>query len=161
MIWSPIVRTAPLFGLALLLVAAGAEAQEASARGQDDPLMQGRLIERFLDMATTQLNLTVEQREGLNRVLREAAERRSALGRGQRELQGAIQHALADPATPEEQFAQLSQRMLELQREGHQLQVWQRERLAEILTPRQVLRFMLLQEHLVRRIEEMRENRQQ
>ena len=79
MIWSPIVRTAPLFGLALVLVAAGAEAQEASARRQDDPLMhQGRLIERFLDMATTQLDLTVEQREGLNRVLREAAERRSA-----------------------------------------------------------------------------------
>ncbi len=161
MIWSPIVRTAPLFGLALLLVAVGAEAQEASARRQDDPLMQGRLIERFLDMATTQLDLTVEQREGLNRVLREAAERRSALGRGQRELQGAIQSALADPATQEEQFAQFSQRMLELQREGLQLQVWQRERLLEILNPRQVLRFMLLQEHLVRRIEEMRENRQQ
>ena len=89
------------------------------------------------------------------------AERRSALGRGQRELQGAIQSALADPATQEEQFAQFSQRMLELQREGLQLQVWQRERLLEILNPRQVLRFMLLQEHLVRRIEEMRENRQQ
>ena len=89
-------------------------------------------------------------------VLQEASERRRGLGRRQMQLRRDISQALADPTTEASEFTRLAERFLTLQHEGLEIQEWQRDRVLEVLTPRQTLRFMLLQERLARRIQEMR-----
>ncbi len=142
---------------AVLSASAGLAQGGRGAGGRD----QEDLIDRFLNLATSELNLTVEQRSSLGAILQEVAEQRRELGRGQMELQRDIQAALTDPATEEGTFAALANRRFEIQRQGIALQERQRERVAEVLTARQTLRFILMQERLARRIEAMRREEQQ
>lgn len=158
MMGSPIRLAIALCSFAVLLGASTASAQGNPPRGGvgQQEVDQERLIERFLDLATTELNLSAEQRDQLGVVLQEASERRRGLGRRQMQLRRDISQALADPTTEASEFTRLAERFLTLQHEGLEIQEWQRDRVLEVLTPRQTLRFMLLQERLARRIQEMR-----
>lgn len=133
-----------------------ADRPEIAGPGQE---AQERLMERLLDHATAELNLSVEQRDQLERVLRETVERRGELAGRQRELGREIQRALTDPSTDDDGFRRLVDESLALRREGVELLDWQQQRLAEFLTWRQALRFMLMQDRLAQRIEEMRRDR--
>ncbi len=158
MMGSPIRLAIALCSFAVVLGASTASAQGNPPRGGagQQEVDRERLIERFLDLATTELNLSAEQRDQLGVVLREASERRRGLGRRQMQLRRDISQALADPTTEASEFTRLAERFLTLQHEGLEIQEWQRDRVLEVLTPRQTLRFMLLQERLARRIQEMR-----
>lgn len=162
MMGSPIRLAIALCSFAVLLGASTASAQGNPPRGGagqgagQQEVDQERLMERFLDLATTELNLSAEQRDQLGVVLQEASERRRGLGRRQMQLRRDISQALADPTTEASEFTRLAERFLTLQHEGLEIQEWQRDRVLEVLTPRQTLRFMLLQERLARRIQEMR-----
>lgn len=144
-----------LSSLLTLGVTSGATAQER----ESGEAGEGRLLRMFLDHATIELDLTGEQRDGLARVLRETFARRARLAREGRELQRGIRAALSDPSTADEDFQRLSQAGLDLKRRELELLAWQRQRVGEVLAPRQTLRFLLMQEQLARRIEAMRRDR--
>ena len=153
------VRWFATFACLLTLVAvptADGLGQEREVDGTDQRMQEGRLVERFLDLATVELNLSVAQREALGGIMEETSQRRRDLGRAQVQLRRDIQRALSDPATESETFARLIERRFELQARGLELQRWQRERIGQALTPRQTLRFMLMQERLAQRVEAMR-----
>jgi hypothetical protein len=113
----------------------------------------------FLDQATIELNLSEEQHSGLEIVLQETMERRAELARGQSQLRREIMDVLSEPSTGADEFRRLADASLALKRQEVELLEWQQERLLDVLTPRQSLRFMLLQERLAQRIEAMRRNR--
>ncbi len=132
--------------------------QEGSPLGE--PLQQAeRLIEMFLDHATAELNLSMEQRAGLQGVLGETMARRGELARSQFQLRRQIGEALSNPTTGDDVFGRLAEASLALKRREVELMHWQQQRLTDVLTPRQSLRFMLLQERLAQRIEAMRRER--
>ena len=87
--------------------------------------------------------------------------RRADLARRQTALARDIQDALSDPSTADAAFRDLVDRNMALRREGVELLQWQQGRLAGFLTSRQSLRFMLMQDRLAQRIEEMRRARRQ
>lgn len=149
---------APFVCLLALLIGPAPEglAQDREGEATNQRMQEGRLVERFLDLATMELNLSVEQREALVRIMEETSQRRRDLGRAETQLRRDIQRALSDPATQSETFARLIERRFELQARGLELQRWQQERIAQALTPRQTLRFMLMQERLAQRVEAMR-----
>ncbi len=150
----------PMLLLWLCLAASSARAQLPDEERPGEPLQQAeRLIQMFLDHATTELNLTVEQRAGLEVALRETMARRGELSRGQFQLRRQIGEALANPASGDDEFRRLSEASLALKRQEVELLHWQQQRLTQVLTPRQSLRFMLLQERLAQRIEAMRRER--
>lgn len=120
---------------------------------------QERLIEIFLDHATAELNLTLEQRTQLGVVLSETMDRRAELARTQFQLHREIREALSNPATEDDQFRRLTDAILAVKRQEVDLLDWQEGRLLEVLTPRQTLRFMMLQQQLAQRIEEMRKKK--
>jgi len=119
-------------------------------RGQERSAQPGqeRVIEMFLDHATAELSLTVEQRAGLDRVLRETMGRRAELGGAQAQVRRQVREALSDPATGDDEFRRLAGAILDVRRQEIELLDWQEDRLFEVLTPRQTLRFMLLQQQL-------------
>lgn len=152
---------------ALPLMLALAFASTASAQNAGEPAAdrelpqqaQERLIEVFLDQATIELNLTEDQRSGLEVVLRETMERRAELARSQSQLRREITDALSDPSTGDDEFQQLADASVALKQQEVELLRWQQRRLLDVLAPRQSLRFMLLQERLAQRIEAVRRNR--
>jgi hypothetical protein len=115
-----------------------------------------QLVQAFVDQATIELGLTSEQRSGLEDVLDETLERRYDLGRRQLELQRRIREALADPQRDDAEIRRLADSVLVLKRQEVELLSWQQRRLDAILSPRQALRFLLMQERLAQRIEELR-----
>jgi Spy/CpxP family protein refolding chaperone len=133
----------------------------AEPQGQEHSAQQGqeRVIEMFLDHATAELDLTVEQRAGLDRIMRETMGRRAELARSQAQVRRQVRDALSDPATVDQEFRRLVGAMLDARRQEIELLDWQEGRLFEVLTPRQTLRFMLLQQQLAQRIEDMRKAR--
>lgn len=129
--------------------AAPALAQEAGAR----------LKARFLDHVTTELDLDREQREALEEIFDRTIERRRQLARDGLALRGRIRDALSRPTTPDETFRELTEALIQQRiREAESLS-WQREELARILTPRQTLRFILMQQRVARRVENALRNR--
>ncbi len=150
----------PMLLLWLCLVASPARAQIPDEEGPGEtPQQAERLIQMFLDHATAELNLTVEQRAGLEVALRETMARRVELSRDQFQLRRRIGETLANPASGDDDFRRLSEASLALKRREVELLHWQQQRLTQVLTPRQALRFMLLQERLAQRIEAMRRER--
>ena len=113
----------------------------------------------FLDQATIELNLTEDQRSGLEVVLRETMERRAELARSQSQLRREITDGLSDPSTGGDEFRRLADASVALKQQEVELLRWQQGRLLDVLTPRQSLRFMQLQERLAQRIEAVRRNR--
>jgi len=157
-----LARSAALLTLFTAVTVSLASAQNPGpppAREQEQR-EQSRLLEMFLDQATIELDLSAEQRQGLQRALRETFVRRARLAREGRELQRSIREALADPSSDDAVFERLSEASLDLKRRELDLLDWQRGRLAEVLTARQTLRFMLMQEQLARRIQAMRRDRE-
>lgn len=155
-------RVSVLILASALAGVAPAFSQTAADRaGREGRPQQGqeRLIETFLDHATTELNLDVEQRSGLEQVLRETMDRRGELARSQAQLRREIREALSDPATADEDFRRLAGAILDVRRQEVELLDWQEGRLLEVLTPRQTLRFMLIQQQLAQRIDDVRKNR--
>ena len=156
-------KTATIFALVLAVSGPSMVLAQSVAepRGQGRSAQQGqeRVIEMFLDHATAELNLTVEQRAGLDQVLRETMGRRTELARAQTDVRRQVRDALSDPATVDEEFRRLAGTILDVRRQEIELLDWQEGRLLEVLTPRQTLRFMLLQQQLAQRVEEMRKER--
>ncbi len=156
-------RTTMILALALALAGPPPVLSQTTGqpRGQERsaPPGQERVIDMFLDHATAELNLTVEQRAGLDRVLRETMGRRAELGAAQAQVRRQVREALSDPATGDDEFRRLAGAILDVRRQEIELLDWQEDRLFEVLTPRQTLRFMLLQQQLAQRVEEMRRER--
>lgn len=150
-------------GIVLALLASAAASPVRAQQPDRPPPAQereGRVMQMFLDHATMELDLSVEQRETLGRILRETFQRRARLAEEGRQLQRRTRQALSDPATEGAAFERLGQATLALKQRELELLEWQRGRLLESLTPRQTLRFMLMQERLARRIETMRRDRE-
>lgn len=157
---SRFVRVAAL--ALMLAVARGSAVSAQQGEAAPDASPQGaqqRLIEMFLDHATLELNLTEEQRGGLEDVLRETMDRRAELSRNQVRLRREITDALSDPATSAAEFQRLADASLALKAREVELLEWQQARLLDVLTPRQSLRFQIMQERLAQRVAEMRRRR--
>ena len=167
---SPIFwASAALWLTALAAVAPAAPAAPAAAQqnrqrrvspGQTREV-QARLTRRFLDHATSELNLSVKQRGDLESVLQETMKRRRGLAERQFRLRREIREALSDPSTGDGEFRRLAEEATATRRRELELLEWQNERLAEVLTPRQALRFVIMQERLARQVQNMRRGRGQ
>ncbi len=167
---SPIFwASAALWLTALATVAPAAPAAPAAAQqnrqrrvspGQTREV-QARLTRRFLDHATSELNLSVEQRDGLESVLQETMKRRRGLAERQFRLRREIREAFSDPSTGDGEFRRLAEEATATRRRELELLEWQNERLAQVLTPRQALRFVMMQERLAQQVRNMRRSRGQ
>lgn len=158
--WRSKTAAACMLALALAGPPPAHSQSSAQARGQDSaPQGQERVIKMFLDHATAELDLTVEQRAGVERVLRETMTRRAELARSQARLRREVREALSDPSTADQEFQRLAGGILEVRRREIDLLEWQEGRLLEVITPRKTLRFMLLQQELAQRVEAMRRER--
>jgi Spy/CpxP family protein refolding chaperone len=116
-----------------------------------------RLRQRFMDVATEQLDLSERQRAEVGRIFDGTMERRMELVRDQTELQRRIMAALRDPATQDADFRRLVERITELKRREVELLEWQQSQLSRVLEPRQTLRFLLLQQRVAERIQRARQ----
>lgn len=160
----PIFWASAALWMAVLATVAPAAAQQRPQRrvspGQTQEA-QARLTRRFLDHATSELNLSVEQRGGLESVLQETMKRRRELAERQFRLRRQIREALSDPSTEDGEFRRLAEEATAIKRQELELLEWQNGRLAEVLTPRQALRFSIMQERLARQVQSMRRGRRQ
>lgn len=155
-------KTAAICTLVLALAAPPPASSQSAAQPRDQdsaPQGQERVVEMFLDHATAELDLTVEQRAGLERVLRETMTRRTELAQSQARLRRDVREALSDPATADQEFRRLAGGILDVRRQEIDLLEWQEGRLLEVMPPRKTLRFMLLQQELAQRVEAMRRDR--
>ena len=135
---------APL-ALALALVLAGPASGSAQGGERDRrERLEEEVRGRFLDMATTRLELTASQKERLATVLEEGAAARRGLMRESMTLRRRLIQAAGDPATPADTFEDLLRRMDALAQREHGLQQREQERLAEFLTPRQRALYVMM-----------------
>lgn len=145
--------------LALLLPVAGpVDAQQRRPQQRPGRMeMEAQVRERFQRMVFRELGLTEEQGEAMAAVVAEFQEPRQELNRRQRALEqrmsgtGALLSESEARSVLEELVAVREQEVRILREE--------QDRLLEILTPPQLVRFYTLREQFAARIRQMRSNR--
>jgi Spy/CpxP family protein refolding chaperone len=119
--------------------------------------MEAQIRERFQQMVWRELGLTEEQGEAMNGVVEEFQVPRRELSQRQRVLQrrmsgtGALLSESEARSVLEELVSVREAEVVLLRRE--------QERLLEILTPPQLVRFYMLRDQFAARIRQLRENR--
>ena len=146
--------------LLLLLGLAGAPlaAQEPDTP-HHGPGPRHRVERRFAERLRTELELTDEQAARLKEVAKEHGSRRHELRRRERALTGALEQQLgAGEQANQDSVARLTRELLDLRVEY--AESWRREmgRLS-FLTPVQRARLMVMRDHLLERVHEMRRER--
>ena len=149
--------------------AVAAHAQQDTARGQrPEPGVQGkaqeerlrhRLMGRFLDHASKELELTEDQTRRLHQEYREVQEKRRSLIREQRAVRLRLEALNQEGRASDAEARQLLQRASDLKAREAELWREEQERIGRVLTPAQQARFLVLQERFAERVRRMREDR--
>lgn len=127
--------------LALLVPAvAHAQAPERARREQ----LEGQIVQRFLNHASTELQLNAAERTRLEQHLRSTAPRRRALAQSTVQLRGQMLRAVRDESTSDGEFTRLINEMTRLRDQEEDMWKSDQEALSRILTPRQHARFVVM-----------------
>ena len=123
---------------------------------QDRTELERRVRARFGEMVKQRLGLTDEQAQRLNETVRGFQEDRMRLGREDQAARKRVEALLLDDAGDAAQAKELLGRMQELRMEEVRLSQAEQEKLLDVLTPMQLLRFQALREEMGRRIQRLR-----
>jgi len=118
--------------------------------------LEGQIRDRFTAQVARRLGLEGEDRDRLQQVLVEGAERRAELMRVGGELQAELRRAVEAGDTPESGFQDLLDRLLALRAREQEAARWEEAALAEFLSPRQQVEFMFLRMQFNERVRMMR-----
>lgn len=148
----------PVLFVLLLVAAAPLSAQRGQGRGapQDRTELERRVRARFGEMIRQRLDLDDEQARRLEDVVAGFHEDRSRLMREEQALRRQVQEVLLQGGEDPAEARRLLDRMHELRLEEARLWRAEEERLLQVLTPTQVLRFQALREEMGRRIQRLR-----
>ena len=127
-----------------------------AGRAQDRAQLEQRVRARFAETMQRRLRLTEEQSRGLEDVVKGLQADRMALERDEQALRQRMQAILADDQASEEEATQVLQRMVDLRAQEARLFQEEQDRLLEVLTPIQAVRFHAMREQLAQRIQQLR-----
>jgi Spy/CpxP family protein refolding chaperone len=129
-------------------------------RGQiDRPELERRVRARFGEMVRQRLDLTDEQAQRLGETVQGFQEDRRRLFREEQALRRRVEALVlegGDDTAETAEARELLDRMQGLREEEARLSASEQERLLEVLTPLQVLRFQALRDEMGRRIRSLR-----
>lgn len=160
-------RLGRLSGIVLLLSAALAlvpatQAQGIAPRGGERRAeLEARVRQQFARVVKERLALTDEQLRKLGETTRRFEERRRLLIEQERDARMGLRQELmaGDDKADQERVARLLDQLVSVQRQRLQIFEEEQRELATFLTPVQRAKFAALQEALRKRVEEMRERR--
>ncbi|HSG09582.1 MAG TPA: hypothetical protein VLA36_14570 [Longimicrobiales bacterium] len=135
---------------------ASAQRPPGAGRPQDRAQLEQRVRARFAENMQRRLRLTEEQSEALEAAVRGLQADRMALAQDERALRQRMQAILADDQASEEEATQVLRRMVDLRAQEARLFQEEQERLLEVLTPIQAVRFHAMREQLAQRIQQLR-----
>ena len=151
-----------LLGIGLLAAwSAEGEAQRGPPRGRG-PEMQNRerLMLRFREQFSTvvreQLDLSEEEADRLDEVVRRFDDERVALAREEQAVRRRVEALLLEGGGDDEEAQELLARMRDLRAQESRVFAEEQEQLLEVLTPGKVLRFMALRERMAERLRALR-----
>jgi len=143
--------------LALPLTSPLEAQQRRPAQRPDRPEMEAQVRQRFQQMVFRELGLTPEQGEAMGRVVEEMQEPRRALNQRQRLLQRRM--AGTGALLSQAEASAVLEELVAVREEETRMLRQEQERLLEILSPPQLVRFYTLREQFAARIRQLRENR--
>lgn len=128
---------------ALLVLPCVAQAQnpQMNARRQ---MLQGQIVQRFMDHVSTQLALDAGTRARLEQQMRQSGDRRRQLARNTADLRRDLMVAIRDSSTSDAEINRLLGQMTGLRQQEQDLWKSDQDALARILTPRQRARFVFM-----------------
>lgn len=129
---------------------------EADARAEE---LRERVLGRFLERASQELELTSEQETRLREEFRQIQETRRSLIREQRELRQQLERSTREGTATDAEAQRLLRRAGELKAREAELWREEQERIGRVLTPRQQARFLILQERFAQRVRDVRRDR--
>jgi Spy/CpxP family protein refolding chaperone len=150
-----------LFAMALVCVlAAPLRAQDAADNSQR-PVVQA-LQRRLLEMVQRTLGATDDQMRQLAQVNRKYQEERRALNQKDRQARQTIRaEVLRDSLADQDKVARTLDQLVEVQRQRIEIFTREQRDLEHFLTPVQRAKYATLQEGLRRKVEQLRERRQE
>lgn len=159
------IWTCAITVVALAAAAPALPAQDTTAAerpGQMDPRedqLRDRLLNRFLERASRELELSADQEARLRAEFGEIQEKRRSLIREQRDVRRRLERMSREEQGNDAEAQQLLARAAELKAREAQLWREEQERIGRVLTPRQQARFLMMQERFAERVREMRGQR--
>lgn len=151
-----IARLALVVGAALALaLPAGAQRVAPGRQAQEQRLRQalGNVVRRQLDLSDEQAQQLVRVSSGFER------ERRQLLVR-EREVRQLVREEMLNETPDQQRVARSIDRMLGIQKERLAIVEREQAELAKFLTPVQRAKYLVLQDQLRKRLEEMRKQRE-
>jgi hypothetical protein len=130
--------------------------QGRTGAGQDRAQLEQRIRARFGEMVQERLGLDEATATQLNDAILSFQDDRSRLLREERAVQARTEAAMLEEGDDDEEAMALLVRLQELRMEEAQLFQAEQQRLLEILSPSQLLRFHALREQMGRRIRQLR-----
>jgi Spy/CpxP family protein refolding chaperone len=158
-------RSAAVVGrLVFVLALAGTTGAPLSAQrgppgrmGQPDRTeLERRVRERFGEMVKQRLGLDDEQAQRLNETVMSFQQDRMSLGREEQAVRKRVEALLLESGDNQAEARELLQRMQELRLQEAKLWQTEQDKLLEVLTPEQVLRFQAMREEMGQRIRRLR-----
>jgi len=142
---------------AVLAAPSAASAQQQWEAGPRRERLEAEILSRFVDRAARELELDADRRARLENLLRASAERRAAIARESWQLRQKLVQALHDPSTPDDEFERLVDEVVALRKQ--QEEQWREDQraLADVLTPRQHARFMVMLARFHERVRQLRD----
>ncbi len=123
---------------------------------QDRTELERRVRERFGQMVKQRLGLDDEQAQRLNETVMSFQEDRMSLWREEQAVRKRVEALLLEGGDDQAEARALLQRMQELRMEEARLGQTEQDKLLEVLTPAQVLRFQSMREEMGQRIRRLR-----
>ena len=133
-----------------------AQRMPSTGRPQDRAQLEQRVRARFAETMQRRLGLTDEQSRALETVVGGLQADRLALGRDEHALRQRMEAILTGDQTSDTEAREVLQRMQELRLREARLFQAEQEKLLEILSPVQVIRFHAMREQLAARIQQLR-----
>ncbi|MBI4512619.1 MAG: hypothetical protein HY702_00775 [Gemmatimonadetes bacterium] len=124
-------------------------------RDRDVRELRAELMDRFLDRVSRELELNEEQRARLAEEFRGIQERRRGLVAEQERLRRELHELASRGALTDGEARRLLDRAAGLKAREAELWREEQERLGRVLTPRQQLHFLVMQERFAQRVREM------
>lgn len=151
------------------VAAVAAHAQQDTARARrpergtqdkaQEEQLRSRLMGRFLDHASEELDLSEDQTRRLHQEFGAMQEQRRSLIREQRAVRLRLEALNQEGRASDAEARELLQRAADLKAREAELWREEQDRIGRVLTPAQQARFLVLQERFAERVRQMRQDR--
>jgi Spy/CpxP family protein refolding chaperone len=132
---------------------------EGQGQRQDRAQLERRIRAQMGEMMRQRLGLSEAESQSLGEIVEEFEPARRGIAREEQAVRRRVEALTADEAATDGEASDLLARLADVRRRDAELFAEEQERLLEILTPLQVLRFHSLREQLGERIQRLRGQR--